>query len=64
MACNMRKRKDDIPKKNPREKTWHCEECGALVFAERKPLCRKVVKAEMVALHVFAEMDPANPKES
>lgn len=57
MACNLRKRKDDIPKLTRKEKSWHCEECGALIFAETKPRCRKIVCAEMDALHAFADAE-------
>lgn len=57
MACNLRKRKDDIPKLSKKEKPWHCEECGALMFGETKPRCRKVVRAEMDALHAFADAE-------
>lgn len=57
MACNLRKRKDDIPKLSPREKSWVCEECHALIMAETKPRCRKAVRAEMDALHAFAEAE-------
>ncbi len=57
MACNLRKRKDDIPKINKKEKSWHCEECHALIFAETKPRCRKTVRAEMDALHAFADAE-------
>lgn len=57
MTCNLRVRKDDIPKKSKREKTYWCPDCDALIFAERKPVCRKVMQAKIAALHAFAEAD-------
>ena len=57
MACNLRKRKDDIPKLSRKEKSWVCEECNALIFAETKPRCRKAVRAAMDALHAFADAE-------
>lgn len=37
--CKLKSRKDDIPKMNRKEKSWHCETCNALLFAEKKPAC-------------------------
>jgi hypothetical protein len=56
MACKLRQRKDDIPKR-AKEKSWECEECGALLFSVRKPVCRLVVLAEMRARRASAEAD-------
>jgi hypothetical protein len=57
MTCNLRKRKDDIPKKNKREKTWYCHDCGALLFAEARPVCRREMLAEVQARVAFAEVE-------
>jgi len=39
--CQLKRRSDDIPKLSKREKSWHCDRCGALLFAEKKPDCVK-----------------------
>jgi hypothetical protein len=57
MACNLRKRQDDIPKKNKREKTWFCNDCGVLLFSEAKPVCRRVMLAQVQARVAFAEVE-------
>lgn len=62
MTCNMRHRRDDIPKVTTKEKSWWCEECNALVFSERKPLCRRVMKAKIDALHAFADAEELDRK--
>lgn len=47
--CRLKARKDDIPKLSKREKSWHCETCGALLFSEKKPDCaRPAVNAARV----------------
>lgn len=56
MACKMKMRRDDIPKRKG-EKTWACEECGALVFAATRPNCQAKVQAEIVARHALADAD-------
>lgn len=38
-TCKLKARKDDIPKLSKREKSWYCETCGALAFAEQRPIC-------------------------
>ena len=38
MDCPLKRRKDDIPKR-PREKSWHCADCGVLLFGDDKPQC-------------------------
>lgn len=53
MACKMQRRRDDIPKYRG-EKSWVCEECGALALSKEKPTCRRVVAAEMQARRAFA----------
>lgn len=57
MPCKLRQRKDDIPKRTRKEKTWECETCGAIMFAEKKPVCRKAMLAQVEALHASAEAD-------
>ncbi len=44
MKCPMRSRKDDIPKTRA-EKSWICELCGAIQFANKRPNCVRA-KAE------------------
>jgi hypothetical protein len=56
LACKFRQRKDDIPKR-PREKTWACEECGALAISVRKPTCRKVMQAQIEARLASAQAE-------
>lgn len=41
--CQLKRRKDDIPKVRAGEKSWHCEGCNALLFAERKPACPRTI---------------------
>lgn len=57
MSCNLHKRDDDIPKLSDEEKTWECEDCGVLMFGKTKPRCRKEVRAEMDAMHAFADAE-------
>ncbi len=57
MLCDMRSRKDDIPKMRKREKSWVCERCDLLLFAPTKPVCRRVMLARVKALHASAEAD-------
>lgn len=57
MACNLRKRRDDIPKKNKREKTWFCPDCNCLLFAENQPVCRQVMLAQVKARVASAEAE-------
>ena len=57
MTCKLRHRVDDIPKRTSKEKTWHCEKCGALAFAERKPQCRQKMLAQVQARHASAEAE-------
>jgi DNA-directed RNA polymerase subunit RPC12/RpoP len=59
MACKMKTRKDDIPKRAG-EKSWSCDACGMLVFAKARPRCRKEVQAEMDARHAAAEAELYN----
>lgn len=56
MACQLRQRKDDIPKR-AKEKSWECEKCGALLFASRKPVCRLAVLGQVQARHASAEAE-------
>jgi hypothetical protein len=56
MACKIKQRKDDIPKRKG-EKSWVCETCDALIFSKAKPRCRLEVQAEMEALHAAAEAE-------
>lgn len=56
MACKLHQRKDDIPKR-PKEKSWECEKCGALLFATRKPVCRLEMLAQVQARHASAEAE-------
>jgi hypothetical protein len=56
MACTLKQRKDDIPKRKG-EKSWVCETCNALIFSKAKPLCRLAVRAEMDARHAAAEAE-------
>lgn len=57
--CTLKVRKDDIPKRRG-EKSWHCETCNVLLFAEKKPQCvqqaleaaRAQVKQENQRLHI------------
>jgi hypothetical protein len=53
MPCTFRLRKDDIPKRG-KEKSYACDTCGALIFAERKPRCREKMLAEVRARHASA----------
>lgn len=57
MACKLKRRLDDIPKRGPRERTWSCEECGALMFGPVKPQCRRAVLAQVEARHASAEAE-------
>lgn len=57
MTCNLRVRRDDIPKKNKQEKTWHCPDCGVLLFSEAKPVCRQVMLAQVQARVASAEAE-------
>ncbi len=58
--CLLKQRKDDIPKLRAKEKSWHCDTCGALLFADKKPQCvrqrfetaRAQVKLEAQRLHI------------
>lgn len=54
MACKLRQRKDDIPKRKG-EKTWVCDECNALIFAPRKPHCREEMLKVVQRLHDEAQ---------
>lgn len=57
--CKLKSRKDDIPKRS-KEKSWHCDTCGALLFAPRKPECvqkrfetaRAEAREEATRLHI------------
>jgi hypothetical protein len=55
MTCKLRKRRDDIPKLRKGERTWACEECGAIIMSSARPRCRQEVLAEVRARHAFAE---------
>jgi hypothetical protein len=57
MACKLKRRKDDIPKRNKRERSWSCDECGAIIFSEVKPQCRRIVLAQINARHASAEAE-------
>jgi hypothetical protein len=58
--CLLKQRKDDIPKLRAKEKSWHCDACGALLFADKKPPCprtlldnaRAQAKLERERLHI------------
>lgn len=58
--CQLKRRVDDIPKMSSREKSWHCDLCGQLLFAERKPQCPRLLlekakeqaKLERQRLHI------------
>lgn len=58
--CQLKRRVDDIPKLSSREKSWHCDLCNALLFAERKPQCPRTLldnakaqaKLERQRLHI------------
>lgn len=56
MPCKLRQRKDDIPKRRG-EKSWECESCGALVISAAKPVCRRVMLAQVQARHASAEAE-------
>ena len=56
MACNLRQRKDDIPKRRG-EKSWECTTCNALMIAKRKPVCRAAMLAQVQARHASAEAE-------
>lgn len=58
MTCKLRKRVDDIPKRRG-ERTWACEQCGALMIASTKPICRQKMLARMNALRAAAEVEAA-----
>jgi hypothetical protein len=62
MACKLRQRKDDIPKYRG-EKTWACDQCGAIMFSVEKPVCRLTMFAEMDARRAFAFADDTRTPE-
>ncbi|MEO6657910.1 MAG: hypothetical protein ABIM73_06515 [Arenimonas sp.] len=57
MTCKLRQRKDDIPKHSPREKTWVCDTCQAIIFGPVKPACRREMEARVSVMHDAAEAD-------
>lgn len=60
MTCQLKRRRDDIPKRSRSEKTWVCDECGAVIFASVKPNCRAAVLAEVGARSAAAQADVHN----
>lgn len=60
MSCKLKRRRDDIPKRNSSEKSWVCDECGAVIFASVKPRCRAVALAEISARSAAAQVEAIN----
>lgn len=60
--CTLKHRKDDIPKRGPREKSWHCETCNALLFADKKPACVRA-KFENAKAQAKLEAERLNLKD-
>lgn len=56
MACKLKMRRDDIPKRKG-EKTWVCDTCHAIVFSAERPKCQEPIQVEIAARRASADAD-------
>lgn len=57
MDCSIRIRRDDIPKKTRKEKSWYCHACGVLLFDEKRPVCQRAMLEQLKAARAAAETE-------